>query len=281
MPPATAADVANTRLLNAGCVTGRCLEVSMPSYQSGAIAIHWPLSNAAGARPDEVFLRYYLKLAANFSPELCDSDPPHASAGSGGKFPGLADVRVDNAPTGEEQCGNGGAIADGINCWSMRTKFRDCNQGEVTVSHACASATATTRFGGYLYYPSSSQEFANWDTVEWGAGLVNGPCATDPSSVGNCGVGSGGQLENDRWYAVEMQVKMNTPGQADGVLRGWVDGQLSYEKTNMVFRLNGHDGLHVRTMWLNVHAGGEFVGLCNSSAIYLDQLVLASHRIGP
>jgi hypothetical protein len=73
-----------------------------------------------------------------------------------------------------------------------------------------------------------------------------------------------------------MYVKMNTPGRADGVVRGWVDGQLSYEKTNMIWRVVGHDNLHVRTIWLNVHAGGESVGLCKSSAVYLDQMVAAT-----
>ena len=79
-----------------------------------------------------------------------------------------------------------------------------------------------------------------------------------------------------------MYVRMNTPGQADGIVRGWVDGQLSYEKTNMIWRIPGHDNLHVRTIWLNVHAGGEAMGLCQASAIYLDQMVAATDGpVGP
>ncbi len=69
---------------------------------------------------------------------------------------------------------------------------------------------------------------------------------------------------------------MNTPGAADGEIRGWVDGNLSYEKTNMVWRYQGHKNLHVRTVWLNIHAGGEFVGLCETSHVYLDQMVVAT-----
>jgi hypothetical protein len=34
---------------------------------------------------------------------------------------------------------------------------------------------------------------------------------------------------------MEMQVELNTPGQADGVIRGWVDGVLSYEKPMLFF----------------------------------------------
>ena len=69
------------------------------------------------------------------------------------------------------------------------------------------------------------------------------------------GIGDGGVLLNDRWYRIEMHVKMNTPGQADGVIEGKVDGILSYEKKNMIFRIPGHDNLHVRTIWLDVFKG--------------------------
>ncbi len=266
---AQASDVSRTSIVTDGCISGSCLKVEMRQYESGALAIHWPLK-AANLSPDGVYLRYYIKLGSNFNPRLCAADG--SGAGSGGKFPGLADV--DAYP--DSQCGNGGARADGINCWSMRMKFRDCKAGETTVRHACALPSATTRFGGYVYYPTSSQEFANWDDVSWGAGYTAGPCSSDPTSIGNCGIASGGQFENGRWYLVETYVKMNTPGQADGLMQGWVDGVLSYDKRNMIWRKPGHDNLHVRTVWLNVHAGGEFVGLCQGSEIYLDQMVVAT-----
>ena len=44
----------------------------------------------------------------------------------------------------------------------------------------------------------------------------------------------------------------------------------------MVWRNPGHKDLHVRTVWLNIHAGGEFVGLCDASHVYLDQMVVAT-----
>ncbi len=179
---ASAGDVSRTAVVKEGCVSGSCLKVEMRKWESGALAVHWPMS-AAGKQPENVYLRYYLKLAPDFSPELCA--PGGAKDSSGGKFPGLADV--DAFP--DAQCGNGGEFADGINCWSMRTKFRNCIVGENTPMHVCSSKV-TTRFGGYLYYPRSSQDFANWDTIAWGAGFTNGSCASDPDSVGNCGIGA-------------------------------------------------------------------------------------------
>jgi hypothetical protein len=160
----------------------------------------------------------------------------------------------------------------------MRLKYRDCKGSQN--AHVCASPGATTRIGGYYYSPLE-QSFNNmgpWDNQPWGS--QGGSCST--SSGLNCGVGQGGQLENDRWYLIEMFVKMNTPGSSNGIVRAWVDGVLSYNKTNMVLRLPGHMDLHVRTMWLNIHAGGEFVGPPETTAVFLDQMVIATGaQIGP
>lgn len=276
---ANASHVANTQVITDGCVSGSCLRVEMKQYQSGALSVFWPLK-AAGAAPDELYLRYYLKLGDNFDPKLCSHNGK--SAGSGGKFPGLADVR--SYP--EKQCGNGGEFADGLRCWSMRGFFRNCNRGERHVTHACLSPTASTRFGSYLYYfdQAGFQNAGIWDGEQWGQGHYSRPfgsCGT-PRDVGGCGKGTAGQLENGRWYLIEMQVKMNSPGKPDGMVRGWIDGKLSYEKTNMIWRLPGHENLHVRTIWLNIHAGGEMVGLCSPSYVILDQLVAATgERPGP
>lgn len=264
---ATADRMTNATIVSDGCLGGRCLKVDLKQYQSGGLSVHWPLKNANIA-PEALYYRYYMKLSPSFYPDTCEANGTYAD--TGGKFPGPADPRVYP----EEQCGNGGAYGDGINCWSMRTYFRNC-KGRANAQF-CSSPTATTRIGSYLYY-YNQQGFANngiWDSVEWGQGHYDNPfgsCAT-AKDVGGCGMGIGGQLENDRWYRVETYVKMNTPGQSDGIIRAWVDGVLSYQKTNMIFRIPGHDNLHVRTIWLNVYAGG-LTGLCQAASVYLDQMV--------
>ncbi|MGH8501154.1 MAG: hypothetical protein ACREVE_01540 [Gammaproteobacteria bacterium] len=243
---------------------------------SGALALHWPLKNA-GIEPQQLFMRYYLKLGSNWNVDLCHQDTGERSGG-GGKFPGLADVRVDDSATREEQCGNGGATADGINCWSGRAQFRHCSAGESRPYNICSSG-AVTRFGYYLYHARQVDIWGDggfWDNEPWGQSYGGGSCESEPSNT-LCGIDHVGNLGLDRWYRIEMQIKMNTPGQADGIARGWVDGKLAYDKTNMVFRLEGHDNLHVRTAWLNVHKGGDVPwGNCEDSAVYLDQLVLAT-----
>lgn len=284
-PAATSDDVANTEIVSSGCISGSCLRVNMAAYQSGALAIHWPLANAGGAAPTELHLRYYLKLGETFNPRLCQSG--NTEVDNGGKFPGLADVRTDADASG--QCGNGGNYADGINCWSGRLKFRNClGTGD---SDICAvSGTAFTRLGWYWYVPpalsANNQEFGAFDNQSWGT--TNATCSAGPLNMGStgsdstsCGKGAAG-LVNGVWYRVDLYVKMNTVGSANGIARahltkaGDSTWSLKYEKTNMEFRVTGHDNLHVRTIWLNVHAGGEFMGLCTSSYIMLDQLAAAT-----
>jgi hypothetical protein len=277
---ATIADMDSASIVSTGCVSGSCLKVDMRSFSQGgaggALSVHWPIPG----NQQEIYLRYYMKLAPNFDPDNFFTSGG-GSADSGGKFPGLADVRVWPEP----QCGNGGDFSDGINCWSGRLKYRDCSGGS---GHVCTDPNATTRIGWYWYLPTraggphtgdTNQVFGSFDNVSWGT--ANGPCS-DPRGLGNfnnsnsgCGKGDAGQLVNNQWYRVEEYVKLNTPGASDGVARAWVDGVLSYEKTNAIFREVGHDNLHVRTVWLNVHAGGELVGPAQTTAIYLDQMVIS------
>jgi hypothetical protein len=39
-----------------------------------------------------------------------------------------------------------------------------------------------------------------------------------------------------RWVKLELEAVLNTPKQADGTLRAWVDGRLAVDRTDMVFR---------------------------------------------
>lgn len=44
------------------------------------------------------------------------------------------------------------------------------------------------------------------------------------------------KLTPGKWTELEQEVVLNTPGQADGALRVWQDGNLVFEKKNMQFR---------------------------------------------
>lgn len=294
--PALSGD--QTQVVSAGCISGNCLQVNIRSWKNGggggALAHHWRIP----ARPQEVFLRYYMKLAANFSPTIY-SIKDGSNQGSGGKFPGLGDTRAypdtfKDPLSGKiyNQCGNGGATADGINCWSARANYHGCTGSGG--ANLCQPG-AYTRYGFYWYAPNNAdpthplntnQAPGLWDNQPWAT--AQGPCSRIEglgnwnNSATGCGKPGPVGLVNDRWYLFEWQIKMNTPGVADGIARGWLDGVLRYEKTNLLLRNVGHDDLHVRTVWLNVHSGGELVGPMDDTAVYLDQLVVAAAaRPGP
>jgi hypothetical protein len=91
-------------------------------------------------------------------------------------------------------------------------------------------------------------------------------------------IGYRGYLENNRWYAIEQFLKLNTPGEQDGVIRAWVDGRLAFEKTNIRFRHNPK--LNIEQVWMNVYHGGTKPSPYDQH-VYIDNVVIADKYIGP
>jgi hypothetical protein len=87
-----------------------------------------------------------------------------------------------------------------------------------------------------------------------------------------------GLLDNNRWYSIEQQVRLNTPGESDGILRGWVDGELAFEKTDVRFRSVAT--LKIEAVWINVYLGGTWAAE-QDHHLYLDEIVISKQPIGP
>ena len=64
-------------------------------------------------------------------------------------------------------------------------------------------------------------------------------------------------IRPDRWYCVEGYVKVNTPGSADGVVTGWLDGTERFSRSNFVFRRPSETHVGVRELWLDIYYGGR------------------------
>jgi len=295
-PPLDSVDASQmtySSIVDDGCLSGRCLKLDTPRGVTRSLSIHWPLANA-GLKPEELYFRYHFKIGSTWTPDACDS-AGNTVWPAGGKFWGFADPRA-NTYDAPGQCGNGGAASDGVHCWSARGVFNSCDEldGE---ANCRAVPDARVRIGSYIYVPDNGTTHgANgiWDGIADDSSLgddYSSQCRRDEEgwrdpncycvSANNfyCGVGTGGQLQVERWYAIETYVKMNTPGEADGIIRGWVDDVLSYEKTNVRFREVGHDDLHVRNLWLNTYKGGT-QGNCEDGKLFYDQLVIATEPIG-
>jgi hypothetical protein len=160
----------------------------------------------------------------------------------GGKLPGIAGTYGI--------AGWGGRKSNGNNGWSARGKFN------LTIP-ADNPLAGTTPIGTYCYHADMEGFYGtNWI---WHKNYL-------------------GFLEKNRWYCIEQHVKLNTPGEKDGVLRAWIDGQFAFEKTDIRFR---HvDKLKIEEVWMNVYHGGTKSSPYDQH-LFIDNVVIARQYIGP
>ncbi len=114
-----------------------------------------------------------------------------------------------------------------------------------------------TQLGFYVYHRNQADN--NGDLVLW-----------DPQP---------GVLRHGAWYCVEGHVAMNTPGQANGVLEGWVDENLAFYQDDFKFRGSGDANIDIKSFWFDVYYGGTSTAPTGYSFDF-DSLVLSSERIG-
>ncbi|MDJ0498105.1 MAG: right-handed parallel beta-helix repeat-containing protein [Acidimicrobiia bacterium] len=114
-----------------------------------------------------------------------------------------------------------------------------------------------TQLGFYVYHRDQADN--NGDLVLW-----------DPQP---------GVLRHGAWYCVEGHVAMNTPGQANGLLEGWVDENLAFYQDDFRFRGTGDAGIDIKSFWFDVYYGGNGTAPGGLSFDF-DSLVLSSERIG-
>jgi len=203
---------------------GKALRIKIRQGDHYGTSIEYRFRKHHGFEPEEIYFRYYLRLADDWT------------ATRGGKLPGVAGT-YGNA-------GWGGRPVDGTNGWSARGLFEGRADGKTAVGFYCYHMDMRGSYGSQWI----------WDRE----GL--------------------GFLENNRWYCLEQHVKLNTPGRADGVMRGWVDGKLAFEKTNV--RMRAVDTLKIEMVWLNLYYGGTWTAP-RDMHVYIDDVAIARQPIGP
>ena len=142
------------------------------------------------------------------------------------------------------RAGWGGRRVNGRDCWSARGLFNGRRDGKTPIGYYCYHADMKGRYG------------SPW---VWDRGKL-------------------GFLENNRWYCVEQYAKLNTPGKSDGILRGWIDGKLAFERTDL--RMRDVETLRIETVWLNVYLGGTWASK-KDQHLYVDEIVISKKPIGP
>jgi hypothetical protein len=89
---------------------------------------------------------------------------------------------------------------------------------------------------------------------------------------------------SDRWYCIEVLVKLNTPGAADGELAAWIDGELKLQYTGREFRGSLPTDPAPSTAQIQaVGASGYYGGLTEVPQLqfsWQDDFVISTQRIG-
>ena len=97
-------------------------------------------------------------------------------------------------------------------------------------------------------------------------------------------VGGTLQIQRKRWYCIETEVKLNTPGKSDGEMRIWVDGKLFAEKKGM--NISGSSASPINRVlfggWYSNGAAGK--NPCPNpykpSIRYVDDVAISTSYIG-
>ncbi|MFK7895252.1 MAG: polysaccharide lyase [Myxococcota bacterium] len=116
----------------------------------------------------------------------------------GGKLPGLAGGAGNT----------GGNTPNGTDGWSARMMW-------VTYGPAPGDRANAIQ---YVYHPDQPGTFGH--NIRW-----------DDTADG-----SWAEFEADRWYSFQHRIIMNTPGQYDGAIQAWLDGELVLDMDGLRFR---------------------------------------------
>ena len=225
------ATVNNDKSNNFKPLLGKAIRVEIPEGGNLAMDMRYNFQQEIGDEPDEIYFRYYLRLAESWYPKR-----------EGGKLPGISGTYGI--------AGWGGRTSDGYNGWSARGAF------SFTVADNNPLA-GLHPIGTYCYYADMEDRYG--DIWIWNKGYH-------------------GFLENNRWYSIEQYLKLNTPGEKNGILRAWVDGELAFERTDIRFR---HvDKLKIEEIWMNVYHGGTSPSPY-AQHLFIDNVVIAKKYIGP
>lgn len=92
-------------------------------------------------------------------------------------------------------------------------------------------------------------------------------------------------FDDSNWHCVEamfklnsLDVKKNRPN-ADGQLRGWFDGKLVIERTDVIFRSTDFPGMKINQFLLTPYFGPGL--LPHSQTLWIDELAVGTRRVGP
>ncbi len=121
-------------------IDGRALKVTVPTGKTLGLHMGYHFLKKLGHEPEEVYFRYYLRLADNWLP-----------VADGGKMPGISGTY--------DRAGWGGRGANGKDGWSARGAFKRMPSADNPMH-------GYTRVGNYVYQPDHRNPYG--EVWEWG-----------------------------------------------------------------------------------------------------------------
>lgn len=217
---------------------GKSLEFRVPQ-QSAEVANE--AIKTINPTEDTVFVRVYTKFEAGYS-------------ASGSSHNGIAISAQYSTP---------GVPANGTNKFYV----------DIENSRESTSETSPGRTNIYVYHPEQRSE---WGDHWYPDGRVV-PFDLTPGDFGPYFVARPNFTPQlDRWYCYELMVKANTPGQRDGRIAVWIDGNLVADFLNV--RLRDVSSLKIDRILIGLHIGSNTV---RQNKKWYDNVVVAKSYIGP
>ncbi|MFC6716053.1 polysaccharide lyase [Natrialbaceae archaeon GCM10025810] len=139
--------------------------------------------------------------------------------------------------------GGGGRVSDGTGGWSARVAL-----------HENRDAAPGLEF--YTYHAEMEGPYGDHD--EWGV-----------------------ELPTAEWARIDFYVRVNTPGEHDGTIRGWLNGDLGHEVDELVFRERGYDELGIDEFTFDVYHGGNEAASTETFLAFNDLELYANQGASP
>jgi hypothetical protein len=250
------------------CVGTQAYAVSVPgsanrSQKNGAV-FRSSFTSLGITPSQDVILRYRVWF------------PPTMDWAGGGKLPGLGSSLAPIPPTQLIQSA-GGSYQDtswsGRIMWSGIPPKRDPATGAPYTSSGVIS---------YFYVPFIGTKWmtpaqASAAGVPGAHRQISG--GTTPRYTGSTvawyrnDVNSQGRvtLVPGAWNTIELQYRMNTPGQKNGVHKAWLNGVLTIDEQTVVYRLRGQDAMRPNQLLMDVYYGGS-LGPLTDQKIWIDDV---------
>jgi hypothetical protein len=216
--------------------SSRALQVTSSSNNDGYVGwgaqIRSTFDNLAIGTQEEVRMRYSFYVPSNWNPY------------DGGKLPGLAGVS-DGMTVGQTP---GGGDYDERG-WSGRLMWRKPTDGNL--DHARLSTYLYTRYAaGKSIYDNVNVNNGRLYGIE--IDFRQNPDYRDPWNRTNPLLSP----KRGAWNTIELRYKMNTAGQSNGELQGWLNGTLGVDLRDVQYRTSSHPSLAINELMFDSFYGG-------------------------